>query len=205
MKENSLLKGSAIFEKYIRKNFLKYVGILFIYVTGFLIGIGIFNNTISTEENATSIFQNVTEKIETIGDGTSEITSNYIKQDFLEVIIICILSFSVIGIPIIVILAFISSISLGVTVSALIHTNGVGSGLSFSILVFMIPTIIKIFILLILACSSIKFIENILKYKKEIKYEIVRHAFTNLIVLLLTCILAVYRTFSLNIVSQILF
>lgn len=205
MKENSLLKGSAVFEKYIRKNFLKYIVILLIYVTGFLMGIGIFNHNISIEENATNISHYVTQKIESIGDGTSEIISNYIKQDFLELLIICVLSFSIIGVPMIIILTFTNAISLGVTVSALIHTNGVGSGLSFSILVFMIPTIIKIFVLLMLVCSSIKLIENILKYRKEVKYEMVRHALTNLVAFILTCVLVIYRTFSLNIVSQILF
>lgn len=202
---NSLLKGNALFEKYIRKNFLKYALILAIYLIGFFIGISIFNNKIKDEDSANGILQYVTESIESLSSQASDTIGNYIKQDFFELIIICILSFSIIGIPVIMILLFIKAISLGITISALIYSTGAGAGLSFSILVFLVPILIKMVVLLMLVCSSFKFIENILKYKKEIKYEIIRHAFINLLSLLAIFILIIYRTFSLNIVNQILF
>ena len=44
-----------------------------------------------------------------------------------------------------------------------------------------------------------------LKYQKEMKYEMVRHAFTLLISFLVFCVLMVYRVFSLNLVNNILF
>ena len=205
MKNNSLLKGNAIFEKYIRKNFLKYIIILAIYLIGFLIGITIFNENITNVESAEHISQYVSERIEIIGMKTTAALSGYIKQDFLELLIISILSFSIVGVPVILFLFFIDSVSMGITISALIHTSGIGSGLSFSILIFMVPAIIRVFIILMMICSSLKFTENILKYKKEFKYEIVRHAFVNLIAFFAICVVALYRTFSLNIVNQILY
>jgi len=205
MKDNSLLKGNAFFEKYIRKNFVKYILILMVYLTGFLLGIGVFNNNINKVESSTEISFYVTEKLEGISSKNSEAIGSYIQQDFFEFIVISVLSFSIIGIPVIVILLFIKALSLGVTVSALIYSSGISSGLSFSILIFMIPTLIKMFALLVTICSSLKFIENILKYKKEIKYELVRHAFTILIIFLMFCAVAVYRCFSLNLVDKILF
>lgn len=42
MKSESVLKGNIIFEKYIRKNFIKYILVLLIYVIGFVVGIRIF-------------------------------------------------------------------------------------------------------------------------------------------------------------------
>lgn len=39
MKGESLLKGNVFFEKYIRKNFLKYIIILLVYIIGFVVGI----------------------------------------------------------------------------------------------------------------------------------------------------------------------
>lgn len=39
MKGESILKGNAFFEQYIRKNFVKYIVVLFIYIVGFLVGI----------------------------------------------------------------------------------------------------------------------------------------------------------------------
>lgn len=42
MKSESVLKGNAIFEKYIRKNIVKYLFVLIIYIIGFVAGIRIF-------------------------------------------------------------------------------------------------------------------------------------------------------------------
>ena len=139
-----------------------------------------------------------------IFDDSSNLVAKYIKQDFIEWIVLVVLSCSLVGIPIMLVWVLISSISLGITVSALIHTGGIGYGMSFSILVFMLPVILKILILLLLLCSSLKFIENILRYKKEVRYEIVRHAFVLSITILLICVLAFYRAFSLNLVNNIL-
>ena len=202
---NSVLKGNVLFEKYIRKNFLKYVLVLVIYLIGFLIGISIFSNKLDNKNEASEISQYLTESIESLSIQTTDVIGNYVKQDFLELIIICILSFSIIGIPVIMILLFTKAISLGITISALIYSSGAGAGLSFSILVFLVPVLIKMAVLLMLVCSSFKFLENILKYKKEIKYEIIRHAFVNLISLLATLVLIVYSSFSINVVNQILF
>lgn len=205
MKDNSLLKGNAIFEKYIRKNFLKYIVILAAYLIGFIIGIGVFNNQINFEENSEEISQYVSERIESIGTETSSAITSYIKEDFFEFFVISVLSFSIVGIPIMMILLFAKAVSLGVTTSALIYASGAGTGLSFSILIFMIPVILKIFAMLMILCSTIKFLENILKYRKEIKYEILRHAFVNFIAFLAVCLVTLYRAFSLNVVNQILF
>jgi len=202
MKTQSLLKGSAFFEKYIRKNFTKYLLILAIYLIGFIIGISIFNNNI--KENDGQISQYVLDTISQIKE-TNDIIGEYIKQDFLEWLILSVLSFSVIGIPIILVLLLLKSISLGITTSALIYTSGAGMGMSFSILMFMIPVIIKIFTTLILVSSTFKFVENTLMYKKEFKYELVRHALVNIIAFLATCIIFVYRGISINILKQILF
>lgn len=204
MKNNSILQGNAIFEKYIRKNFIKYTIILFIYFIGFLIGIFTFNNNINFDENAEDISQYIITSVEQICMDTSGTISNFIRQDFLELFIICALSFSIVGIPLILILVFIKAISLGITVSALIHAGGVGYGLSFSILAYMVPTIIKMIILLIIVCSSLKLLENILKYKKEIKYEIIRHAVSIIFAFIAICVISIYRTFSFNIINQIL-
>lgn len=205
MKESSLLKGNAIFEKYIRKNFIKYIIILVVYLIGFILGLMIFNNKIKIEENAMSIQQYTTDKIESIGQNITQSISDYIKQDFLELFILSVLSVSIVGTPIIIIWLFYDSLSLGITISAIIHTSGVGEGISFSIIVFMIPTIIKVFSLLLMVCSSVKLLENIMKYKKEFKYEIIRHAIVNLIVFFAFCAMAIYRSFSLNLINQILF
>jgi len=204
MKNESVLKGNAFFEKYIRKHFFKYMLVLVIYAIGFIVGIGFFNHTIMEPEESEQIFQFVNNGIETLSIETSDIIANYIKEDFLEFLIMAVLSFSFIGIPIMFLLLFIKSFSLGVTVSALIHVSGAGYGMSFSILVFMIPIMLKILIALILICSSVKLLENLLRYQKEMKYEIIRHACSLFITFLILCGLILYRVFSLNIVNHIL-
>ena len=205
MKNESVLKGNAFFEKYIRKHFIKYIIVFVIYVIGFLGGIIFFNQTIIDNEEAEQISQYVMNGVETLKLETSNIIGNYIKEDFGEFVVMGVLSFSLIGIPIMFLLLFIKSVSLGVTVSSLIYAVGAGYGMSFSILVFMIPVMLKILISLILLCSALKLLENILKYQKEMKYEMVRHAFTLLISFLVFCVLMVYRVFSLNLVNNILF
>lgn len=204
MKNESVLKGNAFFEKYIRKHFLKYIIVLAIYIVGFLGGIIFFNQTVIDNEEAEQISQYVLEGIETLKLEDSNIILNYIKEDFLEFIIMVILSFSLIGVPIIFLLLFIKSVSVGITVSSLIFAGGVGYGLSFSILIFMIPVMLKILMSIILLCSALKLLENILKYQKEMKYEMVRHAFTILIIFLVFCGLILYRVFSLNLINNIL-
>ena len=39
MKNGSVIKGNAFFEKYIRKHFFKYILILILYTFGFIFGI----------------------------------------------------------------------------------------------------------------------------------------------------------------------
>lgn len=204
MGNQSVLKGSAFFEKYIRKNFIKYILILFIYLLGFIIGIGVFNNNITKEGQSVQISQYISNSINQI-DGNEDVWAEYVKQDFFELIILLVLSFSVIGVPLIILLVFIKAISLGITISALIFTGGAGMGMAFSILMFMIPIIIKIFTTLIVVSSSIKFMENILMYKKEFKYELIRHSCVNIIAFVMTCINLLYRVISFNILNQILF
>lgn len=205
METNSILKGNILFEKYIRKHVFKYVLILLIYLVGFFIGIIIFNKSIELAENTKVVSQNVSSKIEILGSNTSEVINSYIKQDYIDLFILCMFSFSLIAIPGIAILFFLHAISLGITISALIYTCGTNAGLSFSILIFLVPTIIKSLIVLMIICSSLKFIENILKYKKEIRYEIIRHAVVNIIALIATFFITIYRSISLNMISKILF
>lgn len=204
MKNESVLKGNAFFEKYIRKHFLKYIIVLAIYIVGFLGGIIFFNQTVIDNEEAEQISQYVIEGIDTLKVENSNVIGNYIKEDFWEFIIIMVLSFSLIGVPIIFLMLFIKSVSIGITVSSLIFAGGAGYGLSFSILIFMIPVMLKILMSIILLCSSLKLLENILKYQKEMKYEMVRHAFTILITFLVFCGLILYRVFSLNLINNIL-
>lgn len=202
--KGSIVKGNALFEKYIRQNFLKYIVVLIIYILGFFIGISVFNQNIEVEENSNEVSDYLNETIESFGNNPSNVVSEFVREDFFELLIFCVLSLSIVGLPIILILIFIKAISLGTTISALINLKGIGYGTSFSILIFMVPTIIKIFVILALVCSSIKFIENILRYKKEIKYEIIRHAFVILLAFLATCVVVLYRTISINIIDQIL-
>lgn len=170
-----------------------------------LLEYGIFNNTILNEEEANHISQFITNGMADIDYDASNSIGNFIKQDFLDLIVMAVLSCSFIGIPILIILLFIKAVSLGITVSAMIHASGIGCGMSFSILVFMVPVIIKIFVMLLIVCSSIKFFENLFQYKKEIRYEFVRHAFIIFLSFLVICILTLYRAFSLNLINQILF
>ena len=205
MNVNSILKGNGIFDKYIKQNFFKYLVILVIFLFGFLVGIGIFTKNISIEENANEIIEYITNNIEYIETQSSNIVASYVKQDYIEIFIICILSVSIIGVPIMLLFIFVTSISLGTTISALVYTYGAGTGISISIILFFIPILTKVFILLMMLSSSLKFIENIFKYEKEIKYELIRHALICLITVISICILSLYRTFSINLINQTMF
>lgn len=164
-----------------------------------------FQHQVLTEEDSEQVTEWITQGMENIDYDASNAIGNFIKQDFMEFWIMIILSCSFIGIPILILLLFGKAISLGVTVSAMIHASGVGCGMSFSIIVFMLPAMIKMFILLFMMSSSLKFFENLFQYKKEIRYEFVRHAFAVFISFLVICFLTLYRAFSLNLVNQILF
>ena len=168
-------------------------------------GYGFFNHIATNENESESIVQYVTQSIEWLETDKANMIKNYIKEDWLSWIVIAIISCSFIGIPLIFIIIFIEAVSLGITVSALVYSGGVAYGMSFSILIFMVPTLIKIVTIIFLLCSSWKFVENIIKYQKEIKYELIRHLLSIGITLLLQLFLMMYRAFSLSLVNQILF
>lgn len=134
----------------------------------------------------------------------ASVIKNYIQKDFEEFFILLVLSCSLIGIPIMVGWIFVKSFSLGITISALVSVNGIGYGMSFSILLFLLPTLMKVFMILLILGSTVKLIENLLRYQKEIKYEVIRHSLNMLIAFLIVCILVAYRIFSLHLINKFL-
>ncbi len=204
MKNESLLKGNAFFEKYVRKNFLKYMAVLFLYVIGFLAGIHIFHQSILVEETKETVLQYVQQGVEKVGDKENNNIANFVKQDFTELCFWGILSFSIVGAIFLLFSVFFRALSMGITISALMEAIGISYGVSFSILIFMVPVILKLLSMLFLYSSSLKFMENVFQYKKEIKYELIRHSVVFLVCFFIFCLIMLYRVLSFYMVQQIL-
>lgn len=205
MKGESILKGNAFFDRYIRKHFLKYVLILGIYVIGFLIGIGSFHHMLSSEKVASEVTTYMAENLEQFEQNQTDFIHSFLKEDWLEFLAMVIVSCSLLGVPVMLLGLLAKSMSLGITVSALIYTNGIGFGMSFSILLFLLPALLKMLAMVLILCSSMKLLENLLRERKELKYELVRHGFILFLAFLVICGLALYRAFSLNVIQQVLF
>lgn len=148
--------------------------------------------------------QSIDKSMEILNQDIASVIRNYTQKDLGEFLVLLILSCSFIGIPIIIGWIFMKAFSLGITISAFIYVNGIGYGMSFSILVFLVPILIQILMLLLILGSAIKLLENLFHYQKEMKYEIIRHALNLLIAFFIVCILMLYRIFSLHLVNQLL-
>lgn len=156
------------------------------------------------EIGGNGITESINKNLEILSQDVTSFIQSYIKKDFGEFFILLILSCSFVGLPIMIGWIFMKSFSLGITISALIYVNGIGYGMSFSILVFLIPTLMKVLMLLFILGSSAKLLENLFHYQKEMKYEMIRHALNLLIAFFIVCILILYRIFSLHLVNQLL-
>ena len=173
--------------KYIKNNSKEYILAILIFLIGLFIGVMFVNNC--SEDKIKIIdeyilqFEEKFKQIEKIDTNTLFISS--VKNNVLLAIELWIAGTTVIGMPIVLGIILYRGFCLGVTISSISVTLGVGKGIVFSVCtlglqnLFFIPAIITI------GVSSIKLYKSIIadRRKENIKMQIFSHTIISLVML----------------------
>lgn len=162
-------------------SFKIYFMISIIFLIGILIGSIYFRisiNDVTTKEK-------IIEKIELV-EKKEEISSKELISDMafskLGTFFICwIIGASVIGSPIILFICFYKGFSLSFAISALLIKYGFYNGNIISLKSLYLCNIFMILGIFIMAASSLKVSNNVIKNKKDIRLELVRHTVFSII------------------------
>ena len=177
----------ALIIKYIKNNSKEYILTILIFLIGLFIGVMFVNNC--SEDKIKIIdeyilqFEEKFKQIEKIDTNTLFISS--VKNNVLLAIELWIAGTTVIGMPIVLGIILYRGFCLGVTISSISVTLGVGKGIVFSVCtlglqnLFFIPAIITI------GVSSIKLYKSIIadRRKENIKMQIFSHTIISLVML----------------------
>ena len=186
-KIDKTLHIKALRIKYIKNNSKEYILTILIFLIGLFIGVMFVNNC--SEDKIKIIdeyilqFEEKFKQIEKIDTNTLFISS--VKNNVLLAIELWIAGTTVIGMPIVLGIILYRGFCLGVTISSISVTLGVGKGIVFSVCtlglqnLFFIPAIITI------GVSSIKLYKSIIadRRKENIKMQIFSHTIISLVML----------------------
>lgn len=158
-----------------------------LFFIGMMIGSLYLKNKIANDffknEN---LFSNI-DKLKTSYDAR-KVTINSLIKNVIILIGFWIVGFSIIGAPLLVLYILFEGFSTGITISYVIYFLGAADGYRLVYSSMYLPKIFLIFSIILLCDSAVKVTQNILKNKKEIKVEFVRHTAMCLIaIIFLVC------------------
>ena len=153
------------FEKHIQDNFWLYIVAVLCFSIGIIVGIYTVKNLGNLEENdLLSYLKNFTNSI-TIGNiPYKSILIETVKNNFPLIIAIWFLGFTIIGIPIILIIDTIKGFTVGFTMAFMINSLGV-KGIGLSILMVLPQNLIYIPCIIISSVIAMEFSLMLLKDK----------------------------------------
>ena len=196
-KKNNKLKEALL--RYISNNLREFFIITIIFFIGLVIGIIFINNADEAKVNEITSYIN---EFSTSLKGNETIDKlALLKESILSnvggVLLLWFAGCTVIGMPILYCFIGIRGFCLGYTISAVIASFGVRSGLIFTISSLLLQNIIFIPILFSLAVSGIKLYKSIMKDKRKenIKLEIYRHTIFSIVMgcmLIISSLVEVY-------------
>ena len=182
-------------KNYVKNNYKVFILVTILYIIGIFTGVIIINHSSDNQiVEITTYINSVLAKYKEIENINNIILiTQAIKKNLIFAIIIWIAGTTVIGIPIVLILAFTRGTILGFTISSIINTIGFLKGLEFCMASLVLHNIIYIPAMLTMGVSSIKLSKDIIKYnrKDNLKAEILRHTIISITMMLLLIISAI--------------
>lgn len=160
--------------KYFKNNRFILIILMITFAVGIFAGVIYYKNATSTEE-----LSNYVEKfMDKINVEETKIY-NVLKESLLKntsiILIFWLLGASVIGIPILLFYVLYKGFSISFTISTIISTFGFVKGNVISIVMLFFQNVISTAVIFVAMSSAVKLAINILRRKKDMKIELLRH------------------------------
>lgn len=160
--------------KYFKNNRFILIILMITFAVGIFAGVIYYKNATSTEE-----LSNYVEKFMNKINVEETKIYNVLKESLLKntsiILIFWLLGASVIGIPILLFYVLYKGFSISFTISTIISTFGFVKGNVISIVMLFFQNVISTAVIFVAMSSAVKLAINILRRKKDMKIELLRH------------------------------
>jgi stage II sporulation protein M len=170
-----ILKEGSIVDQHIKKNLIMYIIVLSTFILGVVIGTLYFNKI----DNVSDVTDYLKNTIETIKSGGRINKGIVLKEAMLAniktTVIIWLSGSAIIGVPLLIAYTGYRGFIFGFTISSIIATFGGYKGNLFVAAALVPQNIIIIPSIIFMIISGFKLSENVIKAKKNVKIELLRH------------------------------
>lgn len=179
--------------KYFKNNRLIIIILMLTFIVGIFAGVIYYKNATSTEELSNYV-EKLMDKINMEKANACNVFKDSLLKNTCVILAFWLLGASVIGIPILLFYVLYRGFSISFTISTIISTFGFLKGNIISIMMLLFQNIIATTTIFIAMSSSVKLAINILKKKKDVKIELLRHTIMCILCMLAMIVASITET-----------